>query len=225
MLANDCRPLEITAGTVIGTDLCGRIQAWLSADAERSIAVRSPEYCKDGSGVCGACYGVPPWYGCGWSELSKNDLVRRGTPVGLIAAQAAGEPGTQMALRRKHLAERISGPEDEDVIERFRELLQDAASAWSLDPHNIETSVAALDAHLVAQGINLSVIHLDTVLRGRQPKLRDEVGWIARLTEPGGRLESTLASAAIGARKDSLRNLRSQTVVGGKTLGSVEVPQ
>lgn len=209
VLANDCQPLNLAVGTVIGQELAGQIETWLSADQVREVVVRSPEYCKVKSGVCRACYGVPPWYGRGWSTLSKEDLVATGSAVGLIAAQAAGEPGTQMALRQKHLAERTRGTQD-DVIERFRDLLE-------------SRKLQELDQHLVGQGVELSVIHLNTLLRGRADQVRGDLGWVARLATPGGDLVSTLAEAAVKGVSDRLRNLRSQTVIGGKAPDLEEV--
>ncbi|HJX45783.1 MAG TPA: DNA-directed RNA polymerase subunit beta' [Patescibacteria group bacterium] len=59
------------------------------------VIVRSPLTCKTRYGICGACYG--------W-DLSNNKMVSIGTPVGVIAAQSIGEPGTQLTLRSKHTA-------------------------------------------------------------------------------------------------------------------------
>jgi len=55
--------------------------------------VRSPLTCKSKFGVCVRCYG--------W-DLSVRREVEIGTPVGIIAAQSIGEPGTQLTLRTKH---------------------------------------------------------------------------------------------------------------------------
>ncbi|MFH1602010.1 MAG: DNA-directed RNA polymerase subunit beta' [Candidatus Shapirobacteria bacterium] len=58
-----------------------------------SVVVRSPFKCKARYGVCSRCYG--------W-DLSSRKQVEIGTPVGVIAAQSIGEPGTQLTLRTKH---------------------------------------------------------------------------------------------------------------------------
>lgn len=57
------------------------------------VKIRSPLTCASLRGVCAACYGI---------DLGRNRPVEIGTPVGLIAAQSIGEPGTQMTLRTKH---------------------------------------------------------------------------------------------------------------------------
>jgi len=58
-----------------------------------SVAVRSPMTCKTLRGVCQQCYGV---------DLTTNSLVDIGEAVGTIAAQAIGEPGTQLTMNTKH---------------------------------------------------------------------------------------------------------------------------
>ena len=57
------------------------------------ISVRSPLYCKLRYGVCASCYG--------W-DLSSYKRADKGTPVGVIAAQSIGEPGTQLTMRVRH---------------------------------------------------------------------------------------------------------------------------
>ncbi|OGK15367.1 DNA-directed RNA polymerase subunit beta' [Candidatus Roizmanbacteria bacterium RIFCSPHIGHO2_01_FULL_39_12c] len=57
------------------------------------VVVRSPLYCQSKYGVCQSCYGL---------DLSNNNLVEIGVPVGVIAAQSIGEPGTQLTMRVRH---------------------------------------------------------------------------------------------------------------------------
>ncbi|MEX0622165.1 MAG: DNA-directed RNA polymerase subunit beta' [Candidatus Woykebacteria bacterium] len=59
-----------------------------------SIWIRSTLTCESKYGVCQACYGV---------DLGVNKQVKIGTPVGVIAAQSIGEPGTQLTMRTFHL--------------------------------------------------------------------------------------------------------------------------
>lgn len=58
-----------------------------------AVMVRSPMACKTLRGVCQHCYGV---------DLTTNKLVDIGEAVGTIAAQAIGEPGTQLTMNTKH---------------------------------------------------------------------------------------------------------------------------
>ena len=55
--------------------------------------VRSPLTCKTVHGLCRQCYGL---------DLGRNHLVLPGEAVGIVAAQAIGEPGTQLTLRTFH---------------------------------------------------------------------------------------------------------------------------
>ncbi|MEK7165641.1 MAG: DNA-directed RNA polymerase subunit beta', partial [Patescibacteria group bacterium] len=57
------------------------------------VVVRSPLGCKSLRGICVKCYGV---------DLGKNKVVDLGEAVGTIAAQAIGEPGTQLTMRTFH---------------------------------------------------------------------------------------------------------------------------
>ena len=59
----------------------------------KTIKVRSPLYCQSKYGVCQKCYGI---------DLSNGQLVEIGVPVGVIAAQSIGEPGTQLTMRVRH---------------------------------------------------------------------------------------------------------------------------
>lgn len=58
-----------------------------------SVTVRSPMTCNTLRGVCQKCYGI---------DLTKNELVDIGEAVGTVAAQAIGEPGTQLTMNTKH---------------------------------------------------------------------------------------------------------------------------
>ena len=55
--------------------------------------IRTPLTCKANRGVCQTCYGSDP---------GRSTLVKIGEPVGIVAAQAIGEPGTQLTMRTKH---------------------------------------------------------------------------------------------------------------------------
>ncbi len=57
------------------------------------VVVRSPLTCQAKYGLCAACYG---------RDFSTRKRVEIGTPVGVLAAQSIGEPGTQLTMRVKH---------------------------------------------------------------------------------------------------------------------------
>lgn len=57
------------------------------------VVVRSPMTCQTLRGVCQQCYGI---------DLTTNSMVDIGEAVGTVAAQAIGEPGTQLTMNTKH---------------------------------------------------------------------------------------------------------------------------
>ncbi len=59
----------------------------------KEVIVRSPMTCKVARGVCQKCYGV---------DLSNGEMIDLGEAVGVVAAQAIGEPGTQLTMRTFH---------------------------------------------------------------------------------------------------------------------------
>ena len=57
------------------------------------VMAKSPLTCEAKYGICKQCYGF---------DLTTRSLVGIGTPVGVVAAQAIGEPGTQLTMRTFH---------------------------------------------------------------------------------------------------------------------------
>ena len=79
------------------------------------ISVRSPLSCKATYGVCQKCYG--------W-DLGTNQLVKLGSAVGVIAAQAIGEPGTQLTMRTFHTGGVAEGGDITQGLPRVEELFE-----------------------------------------------------------------------------------------------------
>ncbi len=76
--------------------------------------VRSPLTCKTIHGLCQQCYGL---------DLGRNHLVDLGEAVGIIAAQAIGEPGTQLTLRTFH-AGGVAGVDITAGLPRIEEIFE-----------------------------------------------------------------------------------------------------
>ena len=57
------------------------------------VFVRSAISCKTKHGVCQKCYG---------QDLGRNKLIEMGEAIGIVTAQAIGEPGTQLTMRTFH---------------------------------------------------------------------------------------------------------------------------
>src|SRR5262249_47937228 len=58
-----------------------------------AVEIRSVLACEARRGVCAKCYG---------RNLTTAKLGEPGEPVGILAAQSIGEPGTQLTLRTFH---------------------------------------------------------------------------------------------------------------------------
>jgi DNA-directed RNA polymerase subunit beta' len=98
---------EAIRGRVLAAELVAagktfKKRHYLSADEARDVAadetveivsVLSPMACETRYGVCGTCYGM---------DLTTQQPVDLGEAVGTIAAQAIGEPGTQLTMRTFH---------------------------------------------------------------------------------------------------------------------------
>ncbi|MEK7471266.1 MAG: DNA-directed RNA polymerase subunit beta', partial [Patescibacteria group bacterium] len=78
------------------------------------VFVRSPLTCKTVHGLCVNCYGL---------DLGRNHLVELGEAVGIIAAQAIGEPGTQLTLRTFH-AGGVAGTDITTGLPRVEEIFE-----------------------------------------------------------------------------------------------------
>lgn len=79
-----------------------------------AVTLRSPLYCKDRFGLCRYCYGL---------DLGTGRVVRHGEAVGIMAAQAIGEPGTQLTMRTFHMG----GVQSSDItsgLPRVEELFE-----------------------------------------------------------------------------------------------------
>ncbi len=88
--------IKDTDGTVVykkGTLIMKEDARRLEKMGIKEALVRTPLSCETTHGICRVCYGL---------DLGRNCMVELGQAVGIIAAQAIGEPGTQLTLRTFH---------------------------------------------------------------------------------------------------------------------------
>ncbi|MDH4330262.1 MAG: DNA-directed RNA polymerase subunit beta' [Candidatus Moranbacteria bacterium] len=78
------------------------------------IKIRSVVSCKSKSGICRQCYGV---------DLGRSGLVKIGEAVGVVAAQAIGEPGTQLTMRTFHIGG-VAGSDITQGLPRVEEIFE-----------------------------------------------------------------------------------------------------
>ena len=79
-----------------------------------SVKCRSVLKCKLVRGVCRSCYGF---------DLGFNKMVELGAAVGIVAAQAIGEPGTQLTMRTFHTGG-VAGLDITQGLPRVEELFE-----------------------------------------------------------------------------------------------------
>jgi DNA-directed RNA polymerase subunit beta' len=86
----------------------------LDKSGVEEVAVRSVLHCTLKRGVCANCYGF---------DLGYNRMVELGAAVGIVAAQAIGEPGTQLTMRTFHTGG-VAGLDITQGLPRVEELFE-----------------------------------------------------------------------------------------------------
>ena len=104
----------------------GEIIDWEKADkiseaGVEKVQLRSPLSCNSKIGICQKCYG--------W-DLGNNQLVKLGEAVGVVAAQAIGEPGTQLTMRTFHTGGVAQGGDITQGLPRVEEILECRIPKW-----------------------------------------------------------------------------------------------
>jgi len=168
------------------------------------VKIRSVLTCQSRRGVCRACYG---------RDLARGRLVEKGEPVGVIAAQSIGEPGTQLTMRTFHIGGTASKVVEQTVLEakhagRMKFMSFDAKK--NADVHNGGIAVRNKDGEWVVMNRNAKIAVVDEngrerekypVVYGAKIKLKDGdrvelaqklVEWdpysLTILTEVGGKV-------------------------------------
>jgi DNA-directed RNA polymerase subunit beta' len=78
------------------------------------VRIRSVLTCRTSWGICRLCYGL---------DLARGHLVDLGEPVGVIAAQSIGEPGTQLTMKTFHKGG-IAGEDITTGLPRVEEIFE-----------------------------------------------------------------------------------------------------
>jgi DNA-directed RNA polymerase subunit beta' len=89
-------------------------------------------------GICQKCYGL---------DMGRNKQVDLGEAVGIVAAQAIGEPGTQLTMRTFH-AGGVAGTDITQGLPRVEEIFERRApkNPASLHMKPVKSSVCAMKA-------------------------------------------------------------------------------
>jgi len=103
-----------------------------------TIRIRSVVKCKSINGICRLCYGY---------DLSKNELVNMGEAVGIVTAQAIGEPGTQLTMRTFHTGG-VAGAGGADItmgLPRIVEIFEARSPAFKAVISDVDGKVLAIE--------------------------------------------------------------------------------
>jgi len=139
----------------------------IDAAGVSEVLVYSPLTCALRYGVCTKCYGT---------DLSNKEIVSIGVPVGIIAAQSIGEPGTQLTLKTKHAAGVITTditqglPRVEELIEARtpkvmaplseipgKVTIGESEEGWRIKITSIHTQPKEEREYLIPKAIQLAV--------------------------------------------------------------------
>jgi DNA-directed RNA polymerase subunit beta' len=100
----------VKAGTIVTKEEGKAVEA---ANVEK-VKIRNVVTCKTKRGICRKCYGM---------DLGRNELINIGQAVGIVAAQAIGEPGTQLTMRTFHIGG-VAGSDITQGLPRVEEIFE-----------------------------------------------------------------------------------------------------
>lgn len=103
---------HVKRGELITKEIAEAIEADEKVDGVKIMSVLS---CTAVHGVPAKSYGVDP---------ATGQLVKQSHPIGVIAAQSIGEPGTQLSLDSKHRSGAVVADQTAQGLSRVEELLE-----------------------------------------------------------------------------------------------------
>jgi DNA-directed RNA polymerase subunit beta' len=122
--------------------------------------------CTSVRGVGRKSYGI---------DLSTGQLVTSACPIGVIAAQSIGEPGTQLSLDSKHRAGAVTSGDVTQGLTRVEELLEVRTPKGQAYLSDISGDVTAWDEadHYIVEVTAKKQKPIELMLGERVPKIKD----------------------------------------------------
>ena len=128
------------------------------------VLLRSCLTCESKAGVCVKCYG---------RNMATLDWVEVGEPVGVIAAQSIGEPGTQLTMRTFHIGGTASRVIEQTTLSAKRTGTVKYLGLRTLKSLNGEIIVMNRNGHLAIQDENGREKEKYAVVYGAKLKVND----------------------------------------------------
>ena len=194
-------------GELITHDLSEKIEADSAIDGVKIMSALS---CTSVRGVSQKSYGIDP---------ATGELVADHHPIGVIAAQSIGEPGTQLSLDSKHRSGAVLADDTAQGLSRVEELFEvrtpkgqayltdisGTVNAWEEGDHYI-VQVTADDKEKVVLKLGERKPHLKT---GTDVTVGDVVAALEDGSEPltaplSGKVQFTAKEAVITPTKQSV---------------------
>ncbi|MFH0852413.1 MAG: DNA-directed RNA polymerase subunit beta' [bacterium] len=141
----------------------------IDAAGVTKIKVRSVITCQSRHGVCQMCYGY---------DLGNNQLVKLGEAVGIVTAQAIGEPGTQLTMRTFHTGGVAGGGDITQGLPRVEEIFE-------CRPPRGKGTVSELDGKVVEieEKENQRIVKINGQVKAKTTDVKKKVGFVEETRE------------------------------------------
>ncbi len=122
----------VRAGEFISKNSARDIEKTVSID---SVKARSVIHCHAKRGICQRCYGY---------DLGRNKPVALGEAIGIVTAQAIGEPGTQLTMKTFHSGG-VAGRDITQGLPRVEEIFEARVPKGKALISEVDGEVAAIE--------------------------------------------------------------------------------
>jgi DNA-directed RNA polymerase subunit beta' len=157
-----------------GEYISSEIAKEIEKQGVEEVAIYSPLTCEASHGICCKCYG---------EDLTNLKEVKIGVPVGILAAQSIGEPGTQLTMRTFHTGG-VAGKDITQGLPRVEEILESRAPK-SL---SIMTEVTGKVSIVEEKGDRRTIIVKSTDKNAEIPEVRYNVDPVSEIVVENGSL-------------------------------------
>ena len=172
----------------------------VDASETDNVNLRTILSCATSWGVCRLCYGI---------DLARGVLVALGEPVGVIAAQSIGEPGTQLTMKTFHKGG-IAGEDITSGLPRVEEIFEarspkgQAVLADMDGVVTVKAGAAKTTIHITPANLKVTTIELD----GRKVAVKtgDKIipGDVLATDENGKKALKSKAEGTVKVNKDNI---------------------